>query len=72
MDPTDLSLPGRGAGYSAPSLGTPVLIRWPAQPGSIQCLGLPVPFYRFLGEGSHTKIDYRKMGTLILTSTGGP
>ena len=28
-----------------------------------------VPFYRFfLGEGSPTKIDYRKMGTLILTS----
>ena len=27
-----------------------------------------VPFYPFLGEGSHTKIDYRKQGTLILTS----
>ena len=32
-------------------------------------LGPPVvPFYPFLGEGSPTKIDYRKVGTLILTS----
>ena len=33
-------------------------------------LGPPlVPFSRFfLGEGSTTKIDYRKKGTLILTS----
>ena len=32
-------------------------------------LGPPVvPFYPFLGEGSPTKIDYRKEGTLILTS----
>ena len=32
-------------------------------------LGPPVvPFYPFLREGSPTKIDYRKMGTLILTS----
>ena len=32
-------------------------------------LGPPVvPFYPFLGEGSPTKIDYRKKGTLILTS----
>ena len=31
--------------------------------------GLPVvPFYPFLGEGSPSKIDYRKKGTLILTS----
>ena len=28
----------------------------------------PVPFYPFLGEGSPSKIDYRKKGTLILTS----
>ena len=27
-----------------------------------------VPFYPFLGEGSPTTIDYRKRGTLILTS----
>ena len=27
-----------------------------------------VPFYPFLGEGSPTKIDYRKKGTLIPTS----
>ena len=33
-------------------------------------LGLPVvPIYPFFGEGSPTKIDYRKkVGTLILTS----
>ena len=33
-------------------------------------LGPPVvPFYPFLGEGSPTKLDYRKkVGTLILTS----
>ena len=33
-------------------------------------LGPPVvPFYPFLGEGSPTKIDYRKtVGTLMLTS----
>ena len=31
-------------------------------------IGPPVmPFYPFLGEGSPTKIDYRKKGTLILT-----
>ena len=31
------------------------------------------PLSHFLGEGSPTKIDYRKKGTLILTSkTGGP
>ena len=27
-----------------------------------------LPFYPFLGEGFPTKIDYRKKGTLILTS----
>ena len=27
-----------------------------------------MPFYLFLGEGAPTKIDYRKKGTLILTS----
>ena len=27
-----------------------------------------MPFYPFLGEGSPTKLDYRKKGTLILTS----
>ena len=27
-----------------------------------------MPFYPFLGEGSPTAIDYRKKGTLILTS----
>ena len=27
-----------------------------------------VPFYPFLGEGSPTKRDYRKKGTLFLTS----
>ena len=27
-----------------------------------------MPFYPFFGEGSPTKIDYRKKGTLILTS----
>ena len=27
-----------------------------------------MPFRPFLGEGSPTKIDYRKKGTLILTS----
>ena len=27
-----------------------------------------MPFYPFFGEGSSTKIDYRKNGTLILTS----
>ena len=32
-------------------------------------LGPPVvPFYPFFGEGVSTKIDYRKKGTLILTS----
>ena len=33
-------------------------------------LGLPArcPFTLFLGEGSPTKIEYRKRGTLILTS----
>ena len=32
-------------------------------------LGPPVvPFFPFFGEGSLTKIDYRKKGTLILTS----
>ena len=32
-------------------------------------LGPPVvAFYPFLGEGSPTKLDYRKRGTLILTS----
>ena len=32
-------------------------------------LGPPVvPFYPFWGEGSPTKIDYRKKGTLILSS----
>ena len=32
-------------------------------------LGPPVvPFCPFLGEGSPSKIDYRKKGTLILTS----
>ena len=31
-------------------------------------LGPPVvPFYSFFGEGSPTKIDYRRKGTLILT-----
>ena len=35
--------------------------------------GPPVlPFYPFLAEGSPTKIDYRKKGTRILTSAGGP
>ena len=27
-----------------------------------------MPLYPFSGEGSPTKIDYRKQGTLILTS----
>ena len=27
-----------------------------------------MPFYPFLGEGSRTKIDYSKKGTLVLTS----
>ena len=27
-----------------------------------------MPFFPFLGEGSPTKIDYRKTGTLILSS----
>ena len=27
-----------------------------------------MPFYPFFGEGSPTKIDYKKMGTLILAS----
>ena len=27
-----------------------------------------MPFHSFLGEGSPTKIDYRKKGALILTS----
>ena len=32
-------------------------------------LGPPVvPFYPFLGEGSPTKTDYGKKGTLILTT----
>ena len=32
-------------------------------------LGPPLlPFYPFVGEGSPTKIDYRKKGTLMLTS----
>ena len=32
-------------------------------------LGPPVvPLYPFFGEGSPAKIDYRKKGTLILTS----
>ena len=39
---------------------------------AILFLGPPVvPLYPFLGEGSPTKIDYRKRGTQILTSTGG-
>ena len=39
-------------------------------PGLSRLLGHPVvPFYPFVGEGSPTKIDYRKkVGTLILTS----
>ena len=33
------------------------------------CLGPPVvPIYPLLGEGSPTKINYRRKGTLILTS----
>ena len=37
--------------------------------GHIHSLGPPVvPFTPFLGEGSPTKIDYRKKGTLILNS----
>ena len=32
-----------------------------------------VPFYPFFGgEGSPTKMDYRRKGTLLLTSHGGP
>ena len=27
-----------------------------------------MPFYTFLRKGSPTKIDYRKKGTLVLTS----
>ena len=39
------------------------LLRWSS------CLGPPVvPFYPFWGEGSPTKIDYSKKGTLIRTS----
>ena len=39
------------------------------QVGAVLLLGPPVvPCYPFLGEGSPTKIDYRKKGTLILTS----
>ena len=38
--------------------------------GRVELLGPPlVPFYPFLGEGSPSKIDYRKkVGTLSLTS----
>ena len=32
------------------------------------CSDQVVPFYPILGEGSFTKMDYRKEGTLILTS----
>ena len=32
-----------------------------AQPDLCICLGPPVPLYPFLGEGSPTKIDYRKI-----------
>ena len=39
--------------------------------GGLQLCPAVVPFYPFLGEGSPTKIDYRKKGALILT-TGGP
>ena len=46
--------------------------KWvPKFPTALQrsLLGPPVvPFYPFWGEGSPTKIDYRKKGTLILTS----
>ena len=42
---------------------SPFAHRWNGQPP------LPVvPFCPFWGEGSPTKIDYRKKGTLILTS----
>ena len=45
----------------------PSFVFWPH--GTFQQLGPPVvPFYPFLGEGSPTKIDYRRKGTLILTS----
>ena len=37
--------------------------------GALLLLGPPVvPFYPFFGEGSPTKIDYRKKDILILTS----
>ena len=37
--------------------------------GRVPLLGPPVvPFYPFFGEGSPTKIDYSKKGTLIPTS----
>ena len=42
---------------------------WAVQVGSYLLLGPSVvPFYPFFGEGSTTKIDYRKMATDILTS----
>ena len=41
----------------------------PGPAGRVCLLGPPVvPFYPFLGEGSPTKIDHRKTGTLIPTS----
>ena len=45
-----------------------------AKLASKKCLGPPVvPFYPFLGEGSPTKIDYRKKGYPYSNlSTGGP
>ena len=49
-----VEVPGAGCSEStrSPVVGPPV-----------------VPFFSpFLGEGSHTKIDYRKKGTLVLTS----
>ena len=52
-------LGARGLGFSLERSKTG---RW------LVTLGPPVPFYPFLGEGSPTKIDYRKKDTLILTS----
>ena len=53
----------------------PIGVRWDAKRIKLRtvklALGPPVvPFYPFLGEGSPTKIDYRKkrVHTLILTS----
>ena len=78
-----LKLDERGSAFGSPHLDW-ISLLWSAQARALDCLnvfcfsslrclgkrlGPPVvPFYPFFGEGSPSKIDYRKTGTLILTS----